>query len=152
MKEIWDRSRLVIVATLRRIPDTELASGGYVIRNMVFGVARIFKSDGLVPIGSVVVVRFYGGTTFVAGVTYVTERSHPILTLSEEVLLFLEPYAGNDTFRLASHPGGLVRLAATSDGFLSLANIDHRLSEFEGRQAVTREELLALVQQFEGLR
>ena len=149
LREIWNGSNLVVVARVRRVPEPQVHSGGYVGREIVFTVTEILKTSGKVSAGSEIAVLFFGGTAELGGVTYETEHMHPTVQLDEELLLLVRSVGTTGAYFFTAHPMNLIRLPSSPTATLVLGPFA-RLTELRTQQNLTREALFSLLRSFGG--
>jgi hypothetical protein len=145
LQQLWDRTPVVVLATVQNTLPPHLERGQIVVRFQMFDVNAVLKDKDLLVTGKQRLrVKQYGGTTVVDGREFRTTFIADPLPDGTQAILFLTPLDGGATFEVLYGATGTFPVDKNANT-IRIHQTARRLPEFGGRGEVAKDELIALL-------
>lgn len=145
LQQLWDRTPVVVVATVQNTLPPHLERGQIVVRFQIFEVNAVLKDkDQLLTAKRSIRVKQYGGTAVVDGREFRTNFIADPLADGTQAILFLTPLEGGAAFEVPYGATGTFPIDKNANT-VPIHQTARRLPEFSGRRDVAKDELIALL-------
>lgn len=143
LKELWDKTSVVVLATVQNSLSPQVEDGRIVTRFQIFDIREVLKDErNLLASVRRIRVKQYGGTVSVGGRDIVTNFIADPLPVGAEAILFLSSLEAANTYEIPYGATGTFPVDRAT-GAVSIGASASRMPELRGRRTINKDELIA---------